>query len=73
MLKQPASFILASFSPSIYSRWYTLAFHSVRPCPKNALSILRERLLLAQTCREGFPWFAHMLVPNFSDRLRLPR
>jgi len=43
MLKNSASFVLASFSPSTYPSGYASGLHSLRPCWTNFLSILRER------------------------------
>jgi len=62
MLKQPASSVLASFRPSTYPRGYASALHSLRPCWTACLSILWERLLLANVLALGVP-----------DRLRLAR
>jgi hypothetical protein len=42
MLKQSASVVLASFRPSTYPRGYASAFHSLRPCWTDCLSILEE-------------------------------
>ena len=62
MLKQPASFVLASFRPSTYPKGTPSAPHSLRPCWTACLSILWESLLLA-----------YVLAPRVPDQLRLSR
>jgi len=42
MLKQSASYVLASFRPSTYPGGYASALHSLRPCWTACLSILGE-------------------------------
>jgi hypothetical protein len=62
MLKQSASFVLASFRPSTYLRGYASVLHSLRPCWTVFLSILRGCAFLVQDvqaiefllCRNGF-------------------
>jgi len=41
MLKQAASFVLASFRPSTYPREYASPLHSLRPCWTACFNILR--------------------------------